>query len=32
MTQMSPDRNNTVSDSNGLQNWIKKENKTQESD
>ena len=27
-----PDHNNTVSDSNGLQNWIKKENKTQESD
>ena len=29
---MSPDHNNTVSDSNGQQNWIKKANKTQESD
>ena len=32
MTQMSSVHNNTASDSNGQQNWIKKANKTQESD
>ena len=32
MTQMSSVHNNTASDSNEQQNWIKKANKTQESD